>query len=740
MDEDKDMQIPGERRPISSRATQLVRRGLTDLRERANDLWSIEEIERSVASHAAVLTMEKLRNDARQNPSAEKLARKVQLLEAVAPNLDGWQIAAEPAFFLQQWRNCSHDLGWADLQNEAEILLRLRHLPYIQVVWRKRIEDKDPPRFSRIAVRPDGKYAAVTSGNGGIEVIDLASGNTKAAIPHFAATKIPVAFSSDGRFLAAAGYPGAIFDADSAEEIIHSGYGFRLEGVDVAPGKTGASFVFASDDTLRVIDANTKTSMLCHWIQFTVERLAISRSGRFAVVANRNKLLAWDLIRDNLKWSGSVQQEQEIEQRGDICGLAISVDERQVVVGYDRELQVWNAITGEQSRTIVRADVPLAAIAMTERYNHIVFAAAGPVTLVLEMHAGVIVRRLEDPGRNVIGLSASADGRFVATAGTDNVVRIWDWQGGVVVHSLSDAGTLVAFDHDARHILTASKTVKVWDVYSGSLLRVLEGSGAWAMGLDVSVDGQYVAVLDRMGICVWLLRTGQKWRQKSWPGLEGAMGFSGDGGKLCYGRRNWIWQVDLKTENVKLKSFGEREFHVRRVGVSPDGRYIITGGAVFEEFPPQHGVVLKVWDYDKGTLIAVSPVYAGRVSCLDISPDSRYVVVSFDPLEDGELWGSEARSWATIIYVWEFNTGLIRPVFRGHNAAVRSLSYSPDGRWLASVGEDGQLRVWDVAGERLAMRLPLGAPNGCCAFTPDSKIIVGDFSGYVQLLTLTDDA
>jgi WD40 repeat protein len=48
-------------------------------------------------------------------------------------------------------------------------------------------------------------------------------------------------------------------------------------------------------------------------------------------------------------------------------------------------------------------------------------------------------------------------------------------------------------------------------------------------------------------------------------------------------------------------------------------------------------------------------------------------------------------------------TGRTGPVLAGHLGKVRSLAFTPDGRYLASAGEDGRLILWDVATNKRAL-------------------------------------
>jgi len=85
-------------------------------------------------------------------------------------------------------------------------------------------------------------------------------------------------------------------------------------------------------------------------------------------------------------------------------------------------------------------------------------------------------------------------------------------------------------------------------------------------------------------------------------------------------------------------------------------------------------------------------------------------------------WLASAGGDGTV-RIWDPVTGTAGHLLTGHTDPVVALAVAPDGRWLASAGGDGTVRIWDPAtGEAIAsirvayaLRQVLAIPTGIVA-------------------------
>lgn len=74
----------------------------------------------------------------------------------------------------------------------------------------------------------------------------------------------------------------------------------------------------------------------------------------------------------------------------------------------------------------------------------------------------------------------------------------------------------------------------------------------------------------------------------------------------------------------------------------------------------------------------------------------------------------------------------------GHTQAIRALGWSPDGRFLATAGDDGQLLVWYPAQSQTPLfKVTQGAPILALSWSPDGKQIATASSNTVTLWALS---
>jgi WD40 repeat protein/DNA-binding SARP family transcriptional activator/energy-coupling factor transporter ATP-binding protein EcfA2 len=277
------------------------------------------------------------------------------------------------------------------------------------------------------------------------------------------------------------------------------------------------------------------------------------------------------------------------------------------------------------------------------------------------------------------------------------------------------------------------------------------------------------------------------------PGLGGALDWSPDGTVFVTEGPEDSGVVDLRDARTgeSVRSWVGHDVDINFVAFSPDGTMLATTGddgaaRVWDprtgdelwsiESPEQSNVAGVTFSPD-GTRLAAAFVSEQVVRLIDLrtgltvreipsgahraafSPDGeRLALVGPDQPEAvvvdarsgrevlrlvGHLWGLQDAAWSpdgrwiatagddTDVRIWDARTGKGRSTLFGHSANVVSLEWSPDSRNLASGALDGTARVWRAFGQGGRQMLALaghGTGSGVAgvAFSPNGdRLLTG---------------
>jgi WD40 repeat protein/predicted Ser/Thr protein kinase len=288
---------------------------------------------------------------------------------------------------------------------------------------------------------------------------------------------------------------------------------------------------------------------------------------------------------------------------------------------------------------------------------------------------------LRGHNQSVTALAASPDGYRLASASQDGTARVWDvFSGREFANFRTGTNELVAaaLSPDGSQLAVAGRaTVSVWDIKTGKLLRSVgcESNGIKAMfAISWSPDGKRLAVGGWTNFLqVWDSETGE--RLLELPGhldVVTSVAWNPGGSRLASG--SWdgtvrVWDASTGTPLLGPLRHGD---WVTSVSWSFDSAELASACKDNN---------VSVWDAKSGNLLSRFRAHGTVVQAVAYRPGKKQVAT----ISNHDV---QVRQWDLLA------TNGHLPALRGQTRPLQSLAWGPDGAWVASGAENGEIKLW----------------------------------------------
>lgn len=572
-----------------------------------------------------------------------------------------------------------------------------------------------------VAVSPDGQLFAAVSENGEVRIWRTADGELCHFFQGESGVLISLAFSPDSAYLAIGGNAPDVWLWE-----IQTQQWTRMEShtapvLSLAFDPTGNTLVSGGSDAQVLLwdlpSCQMRTRLLGH--TSAVTSVAVSPDGhRIASASRDGSIRLWHVESERAEWVLSASTDEiwavafhpagRLLASGGLGGVARLWDTQSGQLQYTIEgqdwsmcpvafdptgkrlatcdaahaIRLWDPETGDPVRTLPGHQCSVESLAFTPDGGTLISGGEDMTVCVWDVHSGQLLQTHQGHLTRNWTVAASPDSRWLAVGDVSGKIHLWDVESGKHLRSWSGSTgsvrTMVFMPDGVRLISGGSgdSAIRVWDSRTGAQIQVLGRNHARTRSLAMSRNGAYLGSMEDGVLSLWDVATRQRLhRLKTAPGIthHEAVAFSPDGQTVAAGSGSEntvrLWHVE---SGKCIGTLAGPTLGVRSLGFTADSS-LLAGASV--------GQRVYLWNPHTGALVNVLEGQGNGSTFIACHPQRAC-------LASGSADGT--------LVLWDLQTGKQMHTLRGHPLSLWAVTFSPNGQWLASCGDDG-VRMWEVA-------------------------------------------
>jgi WD40 repeat protein len=363
-------------------------------------------------------------------------------------------------------------------------------------------------------------------------------------------------------------------------------------------------------------------------------------------------------------------------------------------------VKLWDASSGSERATLKLAPARVLGLAFSPDSKYLAACGGTMNDVIRQFFAGEVKMWevassqervfLQGAGWGATGVAFSPDGQMLAASGTDARVRLWEAatgkEGMIFNRDQRHRGWVhtVAFAPDGKTLAetNADNTVRLWDVASGQHRQTLHGHTKEVFAVTFTADSQRLVSAGWGEVKVWDAAGGQErttFRANTGTGRFHRAALSRDGRLIAAvsERGLQVWALPRPPDSFPFPGHAE-------------GLFAITADGATLASTDNHGEI-TLWDTATGQPRATLPGYRDSAFASHQLLAPAVVSLTFSP--DGKLLASGCKD--DCVRIWDVQEKKLHTTFTGHRRWGNAVAACPAALLMAVAGADGRIQLND---------------------------------------------